>query len=495
VTTHLLALQLMALQGCLGAFDTLYHHELTEALPQHAGARTELRIHAVRALIYSGLFIGLSAWAWHGAWAWFLIFLFAVEIALTLWDFVVEDQTRLLPATERILHTVLAINGAAFITLLALDLPGWMSRPTAFASLPHGLLSGFLAMCGVGVGLSGMRDAIAAYQLKRQQEREKTMDSIHFCDTPKNVLVTGGTGFIGQMLVKALLADGQIVTVLTRNPKHAAWLFNGRVRCIGSMDELPATQAMHVIVNLAGARILGWRWTAKRRRLLLASRIGITQRVVDWIARAQHKPQLLLSASAIGYYGIQQRGDRRLLTEESNPQPIFMSQLCQEWEHAAQAAARHGVKTVCMRFGLVLGRQGALPMMLLPIKLGLGGRLGDGRQWLSWIHVEDLLRAIAHVWRTHLDVPEQRPISGAASTQVYNFTAPEVVTQHQFSKTAARLLHRPCLMPTPALPVRLMLGEQADLLLEGQCVTPTRLQKENFRFDYPTMEQALRSLS
>ena len=126
------------------------------------------------------------------------------------------------------------------------------------------------------------------------------------------------------------------------------------------MDELPATEAIDVIINLAGARILGWRWTAKRRQQLLRSRVGVTRSIVDWIAKARQKPRLLLSASAIGYYGTQAKGDQTILTEESKPQPIFMSTLCQEWEQAAQAAGRHGVKTICMRFGLVLGRQGAL---------------------------------------------------------------------------------------------------------------------------------------
>ena len=162
MTTHTLALQLMAAQGALGAFDTLYHHELTEALPQRASARRELGIHAVRALIYCVLFVGLSAWAWHGMWALALLAVFGVEIVLTLWDFVVEDRTRLLPATERVTHTVLAMNGGAFIALLALNTPAWLAQPTALVWQTHGWLSVFLAVCGVGVGLSGVRDAFAA---------------------------------------------------------------------------------------------------------------------------------------------------------------------------------------------------------------------------------------------------------------------------------------------------------------------------------------------
>lgn len=487
MNTHILALQLMAVQGCLGAFDTLYHHELTEALPRRASARTELGIHAVRAMIYSGLFIGLSSWAWYGAWGWVLIALFAIEILLTLWDFVIEDQTRLLSATERVTHTILAINGAAFITLLLLNLLDWLDRPTALVWQPHEWWSTFLALCGIGVGISGIRDAFAAMQLAQQQQKEQAMEALHFSDTPQQVLVTGGTGFIGQLLVKALLEDGQSVTVLTRAPKKCAWLFDGKVRCIRRMGELPASHRIDVVFNLAGARILGWRWSGKRKRTLLQSRVGTTQQLVDWIGGAEHKPRLLLSGSAIGYYGVQPKGDGTALKEDSPPQSIFMSRLCQEWEAAAGQASRDGVKVLCMRFGLVMGHGGALPMMMWPIRLGLGGPLGDGRQSLSWIHVEDLLRAMAFLWQRHFNDMNRDP-------EAYNFTAPEAVTQHQFSRTAAGLLRRPCFMPTPAWPMRALLGEQADLLLEGQRVAPAKLENAGFVFRYPTVREALRDL-
>ncbi|MEJ7807182.1 MAG: NAD-dependent epimerase/dehydratase family protein, partial [Telluria sp.] len=261
MNTHLLALQLMAFQGCLGAFDTLYHHELTEALPGRATARLELSIHALRSLIYAALFIGLSAWQFHGIWAVLLLLVFTVEILLTLWDFVVEDRTRLLPATERVTHTVLAMNGGAFVMLLVLNAPEWFSQPTALAWQWHGALSVFLALCGVGVGLSGLRDGFAALALSRRGALEAATTLPGFGEAKRSFLVTGATGFIGQKLVRALLRDGQRVTVLTRQPRQAAWLFDGQVDCISSMDQLPASRRVDVIVNLAGARVLGWRWT------------------------------------------------------------------------------------------------------------------------------------------------------------------------------------------------------------------------------------------
>lgn len=486
MNTHLIALQLMAAQGLLGAFDTLYHHELTEALPQRASARTELGIHATRAIIYCLLFIGLSAWAWHGNWAIVLLLVFGVEIILTLWDFVIEDQTRLLPATERVTHTVLAINGGAFITLLILNTPEWFAAPTQMLWQPQGWLSAFLALCGVGVGVSGIRDGLAALRLGKIAIKERQTSMIHFSDKSEQVLVTGATGFIGSLLVKALLADGQQVTILSRNPKQASWKFDGRVRVIASIQELSSNQRIDVIINLAGARILGWRWSEKRKAELRQSRTGLTKQITEWISHAESKPRLLLAASAIGYYGIQTQGDDRELTESVAPQSIFMSELCQEWEQANQLASAYGVKVAKMRFGLVLGQQGALGMMLLPIKLGLGGALGSGKQWQSWIHVHDVLRGIAHLWQHETSLPLD---------SAYNFTAPEVVTQKQFSTIAASVLHRPSFFPTPGWPMRLMLGEQADLLLEGQRVIPARLLSEGFVFDYPDLRSAISDLA
>jgi len=464
MNTYLLALQLMALQGILGAFDTFYHHELTEALPQRFAARLELSIHSIRSLIYSIIFIGLSAWTWNGHWTLVLFALFAMEIVLTLWDFVIEDKTRLLPATERITHTVLAINGGAIIALLALDAPAWLSGPDVLTWKFHGGLSVFLAACGVGVGFSGLRDGIAVGFLWRREKRDRKRQPIRFSKKSEFVLVTGATGFIGRQLVFALLNDGQQVTVLTRKVKHAAWMFNGRVRCIKSMDELPDNHSIDVIINLSGAPILGRRWTARRKQILRRSRIDLTERIVQWIAKANHKPRLLLSASAIGYYGIQERGKDDKLTEDSPSQPIFMSQLCQDWETAAQGASVYGVSVKCLRFGLVLGQQGALPMLMFPIRMGLGGTLGEGNQWMSWIHIDDLIGIILHVINN-------TDIKGAV-----NGTAPNPVTNKVFSSTLARVLKRPAFLPMPAFVLKLMLGEMAqELLLSGQRVLPEKI--------------------
>ena len=479
---HILALWLMVLQGCLGAFDTIYHHELTQALPQRVTAQRELKIHAIRSITYGGLFIGLALWEWHGLLAWVLLGIFLVEIVFTLIDFVEEDKTRLLPATERVTHTILAVNGGIFTGVLAINTPNWAAQPIGFDWSFHGWLSVFLVLCGIGVTLSGIRDAFASRALKYM----KSESPVHFADTPQRVLVTGGTGFIARLLVKALIQDGHEVTLLTRNPKSTAWNFDGQVRCIASMQALSQSARFDAVINLAGARILGQRWTDRQKQVLRNSRIKLTQGVIDWIAHAETKPQILLSASAVGYYGVQVQGDNTPLSETSPPSAIFMSQLCQDWEDAAKQATQYGVNVACMRFGMVLGQGGALPMMLMPVYLGLGGRMGTGKQWLAWIHVQDVLCGLAHVWKIQA--------AQHADFQAYNFTAPETVTQAEFIATAGQVLKRPTVFATPATPVRLLLGEQADILLEGQRVIPAALQGSGFVFTYPTVKLALQAI-
>ncbi|MET0542869.1 MAG: TIGR01777 family oxidoreductase [Variovorax sp.] len=311
---------------------------------------------------------------------------------------------------------------------------------------------------------------------------------VRFGAQPQHVLMTGGTGFIGRTLIPLLLADGHAVTVWTRDASAAGRRLGGTVRCVERLDQIAADEPCDVVINLAGTRILGPRWTARRRQALLDSRVGTTDALVAWIAGRARKPWLLLSGSAIGYYGIQAQGDATGLTEAAPPQDIFMSQLCQRWEAAAGAATRLGVRVTCMRFGLVLGREGSLPLLQLPIALGLGGRLGSGRQWLSWIHVADLARAMAHTW---ILAAQARDVPAA---QAFNFTAPGALGQGDFTRTAAGVMHRPFWLPTPAAPVRWLLGEQADLLLEGQRVVPERLLQTGFAFVFPDAVAALTDL-
>jgi uncharacterized protein (TIGR01777 family) len=479
-----LVLDLMIAQAILGAFDTLYHHELRAALPQQPSAALELQIHAGRSFVYALVFAGLAWLAWGGVWLLPLAAMLLTEVVLTLWDFLVEDRSRILPPAERVLHTIMALNGGAAFALLCLFAPIWWRLPSRLQFITHGWQSIVLSVFTTGVVVSAVRDASAGSALHRRGQR--TPD-IRFAPTAQSLLITGGTGFIGQELCRALLADGHELTLLARDPLKAAYLFGGRVHCVTRLDDLDRGTRFDVVINLAGERILGPRWTPARRRKLIESRIGTTLSLVAWIARATHKPRLMISASAVGYYGVQEQSDPTALTETGASQEVFVSEICQLWEGAAQTVSSHGVPLAILRLGMVLGHQGALPLMRLPFLAGMGGRLGSGRQVISWIHVEDVLDSIAHIMaKANLNA---RSVEG-----IYNLTAPQPVTQNEFAKTLARVLHRPSLLPMPAGVLRLILGEQAMLLLEGQRVCPARLEKDGYRFHFPQLEAALRDL-
>ena len=303
-----------------------------------------------------------------------------------------------------------------------------------------------------------------------------------------HVLVTGGTGFIGSALVQQLLAAGHSVTVLSRKPASAPALFQGRVQAVRSANDLPSDARFDAIVNLAGAPVVGPPWTAGRRQVLLDSRVGVTESLLAWLQRTTHRPAVWVQASAIGFYGV--RPPHEVLTETSAAGGGFMSELCVRWEAAAAKAQALGVRQVVLRLGVVLGPGGALPPLLLPIRLGLGGRMGSGQQVMSWIHRDDVLTLITTALLGMPNSPQNNP----PMQGIYNATAPEPVPQATFARTAGQLLHRPVWLPVPAAPLRWALGEMAQLFVDGQTVVPARLQREGFAFAYPTLREALKVL-
>lgn len=294
------------------------------------------------------------------------------------------------------------------------------------------------------------------------------------------ILVTGGTGFIGRSLCSNLLANGHDVAVLTRSPDRVPRLLGPRVAVVHDLQTLREDQPLDAIISLAGAPIFGRRWSDDRKQALWDSRVGLTEQLIDYIRTTSTKPRVLLGGSAIGYYGSQ--GDR-LLDETSDTTDDFSHRLCAAWEEAAARAEDFGVRVCRLRTGLVLGPHGGLlQRMLLPFRLGLGGRLGDGRQWMSWIHLDDHVRAIVALLTDDT-------LSGA-----FNFTAPNPVTNAEFTATLARLLHRPALCHLPAGLLRLAFGEMAELLLGSQRVIPRRLHEAGFEFLYPSLEFALNTV-
>lgn len=294
------------------------------------------------------------------------------------------------------------------------------------------------------------------------------------------ILVTGGTGFVGKNLCRFLLNKGHKLTVLSRKPETVTSFFGESVKGISQLEQLTEQDQFDAIINLAGEGIVDSRWTQSRKQKLLDSRIGVTQQLVEYISRATYKPDVLISGSAIGYYG--NKGSV-LLNENSHPSEDFAHELCDMWEDAANEAEKLGVRVCVLRIGLVIGEDGGfLKRMLPPFKWGLGGRIGHGEQYMSWIHRDDLIALIDKLLNTKL-------LHG-----VFNGTAPHPVTNAEFSQILAKQLNRPACLPVPALVLKVLLGEMSELLLGGQRVMPARIEKAGFKFKYLTLEQALKSV-
>ena len=295
-----------------------------------------------------------------------------------------------------------------------------------------------------------------------------------------HILITGGTGLIGRRLCAALLARGEQITVLSRRPQLVAGLCGAAVQTMSNLDAWTSAMHFDAVINLAGEPIIDARWSTRRRQVLIDSRVGLTKKLVQKIQQADSKPRALLSGSAIGYYGTD---ETQSFTEQAGPGKDFSADLCTQWELAAQAAETLGVRVVSLRTGLVLDETGGvLKKMLLPFQLGLGSQLGNGRQWMSWIHRQDYLRALLHL----LDEP--------SATGAFNLTAPLAVTNAEFTKVLAKAVHRPAMFVAPAFALKLAMGERSDLLLGGQKVVPQRLLDQGFQFAFSELSSALADL-
>ena len=305
------------------------------------------------------------------------------------------------------------------------------------------------------------------------------------------ILITGGTGFIGSALVNSFTKDDHAVIVLTRSPDRPA---RPGIRLVG-WDGRTAQGWGHLvnevdaIIHLAGESIGGEtipalltkRWTPTQKKVILHSRLDTGKAITDAVRAAAKKPGVLIQASAVGYYG--NRGDE-VLTEDAGPGSDFASSVCQAWENSTSEVEQLGVRRVVIRTaGVAMSTEGgALPFMLLPFKLFAGGPLGTGSQWFSWIHIDDEVGAIRFL------------IENPTASGVYNLSAPEPVTNRNFSRILGRLMNRPSFVPAPGFALRLVLGEKADMILGSQKQIPTRLQQLGYQFKFPQVESALRDL-
>lgn len=292
-----------------------------------------------------------------------------------------------------------------------------------------------------------------------------------------HILLTGGTGMIGQRLCRFWAERGHRLTVLSREPAQVPARCGASVRGIAHLSELD-DDPLDAVVNLAGAPIADRPWTAARRKLLWASRVGLTEELLAWLGHRKQRPTVLISGSAVGWYG---DGGQRTLDETCAPvSEDFASQLCIAWEETAERAKSLGMRVVLVRTGLVLASEGGmLKRMELPFRLGLGGRLGTGRQWMPWIHIDDQVALIDFLLnRDSADGP-------------YNACAPHPVRNREFVGRLARALHRPAVLPMPGSLLHLMLGEMAGLLTGGQHAVPARLTEAGFSFRYTELQTAL----
>jgi len=296
------------------------------------------------------------------------------------------------------------------------------------------------------------------------------------------ILVTGSSGLVGSALVKRLTSQGHSISTLVRRKADASkgeayWNPEG-----GSVDKTGLADLQpEVVVHLAGENIAAGRWNETRKRKIRNSRVNGTRALADTLAHLEEKPKAFICASAVGYFGT--RGDE-VLTEASGPGDTFLAEVCQEWEKGSELAAKAGIRTVNLRLGMVLSKEGGgLKKMLLPFKLGLGGVIGSGRQYISWITLDDVVNAFDFAI-------QNSSLQGPADT-----VSPNPVTNKEFTKTLGRVLWRPTCFPLPASTARMLVGEMADeLLLASTRALPEKLQKAGFQFQYPDLKAALKHL-
>jgi len=300
------------------------------------------------------------------------------------------------------------------------------------------------------------------------------------------IVITGGSGFIGRRLVARLLEQGDQVLVLTRRPEQAR-------RILGESPNLKllpydpyqpqawaaALEGYEGIVNLAGEPLASSRWTEAKKKEIRRSRVETTQALVQALASLNPKPQVMISSSAVGYYGSHPEGDP--LTETDPPAQDFLAEVCQAWEAAARPVEELGIRLAILRTGIVLGPDGgALGQMLAPFQFFIGGTIGSGKQWLSWIHREDWVSLVCFLL-------EQ-------GSGVFNATAPNPVQMEEFCRTLGQVLGRPSWLPVPELALELLLGEAAQVVLTGQKVIPQAALQIGFTFQYPQLKEALRQI-
>lgn len=300
-----------------------------------------------------------------------------------------------------------------------------------------------------------------------------------------SILISGATGLIGKKLSEELIRGGKEISVLSRNEKKAREILPAAKECVkwdyrSTNDYKNVFQLKDAVIHLAGANVAGKRWTDSYKKEIRDSRVLSTKSIVDTIEKLEQKPKVFIHASAIGIYGEQ---GENTATEDTGVGNDFLAEVCDEWETEAKRVDDLGVRRVTLRFGVVLDKNGgALGKMIPPFKFFVGGHIGNGEQWFSWIHIDDVVNVII------------KAIDDESYNGEYNLTAPNPVRMRKFAKTLGKVLHRPSIFPVPAFILKLIMGEAADSILASQKVLPEKLMKEGYSFQFSNLESALQNI-
>ena len=294
------------------------------------------------------------------------------------------------------------------------------------------------------------------------------------------IFITGGTGLIGSALINQLLNLGHHITVLTRNTAKAKLKLGDKVEFCSTLDSFTTLNGYDAVINLAGEPIIGKRWSKQQKERLCNSRWGITERLTELINKSNQPPQVFISGSAVGYYGAQ---DENRLTEDSPPHDEFLHQLCKKWEQLALNAQSNRTRVCISQTGIVIAKEGGMfPLMVLPFRWGLGAVFGTGKQYTSWIHIQDMVNGIIFL----LNTPE--------AEGVFNFTAPNPTPNRFFANTLAATLSRPRIFCIPAFLLKMVMEEMSTMIVDGQRVIPKKLKDLNYHFSYEKLDEAFKNV-
>jgi uncharacterized protein (TIGR01777 family) len=474
-------ISLLTIQGALTAADQLWHHGINQSLSHAARMRRRPALRGIRSALDATLFVVFAWLTLHGWVAYLLVALLGVKFVLALHESVEENRTRALQASEHILHTVVALIFGWLIVALAPMLVEWAAQPASVAVSAqswHAWLFTLYAAAALGWAI---RDRIAAWRGLHPQlaSWQRQGFQIRRCARPQRVLIAGATGFIGRLVARRLIERGHRIIVFARNRAKALDLYGPHAQIVTTLDSLRANERIDAVINLAGEPIAAARWSSARKALLVESRIGTTRMLVEWARHLQRPLAVFINASAVGWYGTHTAS---ALRESDKAGQDFPAALCNAWEREAARARNRCSRVVILRLGLVLGSGGLLQRLLPMFRMGLGAPIGNGLQWMSWIHADDVVAIVEHA------------LSQESWHGTINVVAPQPVCNREFSATLARTCARPLWPAVPAMPLRWMFGELSMVVLEGQRVEPAALNALGYRFRFPALGAALRDL-